>query len=383
MLFWKSKLKELKEKSEKNMKNKVRLVKTTDTKNKYDVIVIDAEAIEGINIPCVLAIPQNYSSKQKITMCFNNEGGITLDESCNNIQREIPTIIEAMNFEGPVLVPILPSKKEFEKTLQNEGVNFQVGEPKQFARECFDSSISETSDLHRIDKQVVRIIDNITSNSNLISKIQELRQKEDTLEFDKKLIGFGHSGAGAAMLRFALIHPEQFETLIIGGNGDIIPTPFGENGENLGYPFGKKDYFELFGREFSEENYRKLNFQFYIGDREDTKPVYDTIRDENYEEGKTGPLFAPKELANLYKSMYGTTFFERFKNALEQYEISGVNIGLKIYENDCHSVITSKDLHGIIDNGNFFDSNCSEQIQMLLQRRNMQSVEKLGKESLE
>lgn len=363
------------------MENKVRLAKTTNTKNKYDIIVIEPGSIEGVNIPCVLAMPQNYTAKQKLTLCFNNESGITLNQSCENIQNDIPVLIEGMDFQGPVLVPILPSKKEFDQTLQNEGVEFQVGEPKQFSRECFESSIPETSAFYRIDEQVVRIIENITSNSELATKIQGLMGKEE-LEFDERLIGFGHSGGGAAMLRFALMHPEQFDTLIIGGNGDIIPTPFGENGEKLGYPFGVKDYSELFGHEFSEEDYKKINFQFYIGDREDDKPVYDTIRDENYKEGKTGPLFAPKELADLYKDMYGNPFFERFKNALQQYETSGANIGLRIYENDCHSMITPNDFHGIIDNGKFFDANCSQQIQTLLDRRKSHSLTYVSMESV-
>ena len=364
------------------MENEIRLVKTTDIKNKYDIIVIAPGSIKGVNIPCVLAIPENYKGKQRLTMCFNNEGGITLNQSCENIQRDISGMIEGIDFEGPVLVPILPSKNEFDQTLKNEGIDFQVGEPKQFSRECFDSSIPETSAFYRIDEQVVRIIENINSNSELITQIQELRGSEESLKFEERLIGVGHSGGGAAMLRFSLMHPEKFDTLIIGGNGDIIPTPFGKNGEKLGYPFGIKDYFELFGHEFSEEDYKKINFQFYIGDREDTKPVYDTIREENYEEGKTGPLFAPKQLADLYKSIYGISFFERFKNALQQYEIAGADIGLKIYENDCHSMITSNDFHGIIDNGEYFDSNGSEQIQVLLDRKKSHSSTHSSMESV-
>lgn len=99
------------------------------------------------------------------------------------------------------------------------------------------------------------------------------------------------------MLRFALLHPEMLDTLIIGGNGDIKPTPFGANGAQLEYPFGIKDYNQLLGRDFLESDYKGINFQFYIGEREDTKPVYDTIRDENYEQRKTGNNFTPEEIA--------------------------------------------------------------------------------------
>lgn len=362
------------------MENSVRLVQTKD--DKVDILVIEAGTIEGVNIPCVLAIPKKLQGKNQITLAFNNENGTTLNQSCSNIQSDMPQIIDMLQIEGPILVPILPSTKEFNQTLQNEGINFNVGEPKQFAKECFDSTIPPSSTFYRIDEQVTRLIESIMTNPELKASIQAQRTSNDNLEFDEKLVGFGHSGGGAAMLRFALIRPELFDTLIIGGNGDIIPTPFGENGRALEYPFGIKDYSETFGREFSEEDYKSVNFQFYIGDREDTKPVYDTIRDSNYQEGKSGPLFAPEKLAVLYKNMYGTPFFERFKNALHQYEIAGANIGLKIYENDCHSMITTEDFHNILDENKFFGPNCSEQLQALLDRRKAISTQELGKQTL-
>ena len=106
------------------------------------------------------------------------------------------------------------------------------------------------------------------------------------------------------MMRFASLVPEVLDTIIIGGNGDIIPTPFGKNAGELEYPFGAKNYQELLGREFSEEDYKRINFQFYIGDNEDSNPIYDTIRDENYKEGMTGNNFAPKDTAETYKGIY-------------------------------------------------------------------------------
>lgn len=81
--------------------------------------------------------------------------------------------------------------------------------------------------------------------------------------------------------------------------------------------------------------------------------------------------------------MYGTSFFERFKNALKQYELAGVNIGLKIYENDCHSMINVQDFHRIVEQNNFFDSNCSEQIQTMLETRYKRVLQQKGKDDFD
>ncbi len=338
-------------------------------KMKFDIIRIKAGTVPGVNIPFVLAIPKKLKDKSKIVLTFNNENGISLDESTYNIESNITKIIELLDIDLPIAVAILPSTKEFNESLQSENIDLQVGESKQFARECFDSKIPADNRFYRLDKQVNSMIKAILTSKSLRERIQEIRCSSDTLEFNDKITGFGHSGAGAAMLRYALIQPDLFDTLIIGGNGDIVPTPFGENGKRLGYPFGVEDYFELFGKDFSEKAYKSISFQFYIGDKEDTKTVYDTIRDENYSSNGSGSMFAPESLAKIYKKMYGNPFFERFKNVLKQYEDADAKIGLKIYENDCHSMIRKQDLHRIIDDGISFNHNCSEQIQLMLDGR--------------
>lgn len=345
----------------------------------YESIRIEAGTIEGVNIPCILCFPKNAKGQQKLTVSINNEDGQTLEESMENMERSLESAMKIFEFSSPVLVPILPSQAEFNKTLQSEGIDLTVGEPKQFAVECFSSKIPETSRFYRIDEQVNTLITNIISNSKLKEKIQALRENGEQIDFEDKVIGFGHSGAGAAMLRYSLLHPEILEKLIIGGNGDIVPTPVGENGTKLPYPFGIKGYEELLGREFNIEAFKKINFQFYIGDKEEIgngKPYtseqakrFDTIRDENYEEGKTGNNFAPENLAKLYKQLYGTPFFERFMNALKVYEENGLNIGLKIYEDNCHLPITAEDLKVIISGERYFDSEASKQIAELLSKR--------------
>ena len=343
-----------------NTQEKIKMIKTTDSRNQFDILRIEPGTIEGINIPFVVALPEKMPANSKITVVFNNEKGTSLNESAQNIEDELPEVLSGLEINSPMVVPILPSKTEFDETLKKEGIDIEVGDPKQFARECFDSKIPKESTFYRLDEQVKNMLEEIKNNKTLQQNIQNARNKTEDLSFDEKAVGFGHSGAGAAMLRFSLIQPELFDKLVIGGNGDIIPTPFGENGQKLEYPFGIKDYNELFGRE-------------------DDKEVYDTIRDNNYLPGKTGPTFAPQDLAEKYKNMYGNQFFERFQNALKQYEQADANIGLKIYENDCHSVITPEDLGKILNDEEYFEQNPSKTIEeMLSKRRTKQNDGKNG-----
>lgn len=366
------------------MNEKMQIVDDISNNTSYEAIRIEAGTIQGVNIPCILCMPKQVNGKQKLTVIFNNENGQTLEESIGNMQNGLIGAMNNFEFSSPVLVPILPSQLEFNQTLQADGIDLKVGEPKQFAQECFSSKIPEQCRFYRLDEQVNSLIQNIIKNPELKEQIQELRENGEKIDFDEKVIGFGHSGAGASMLRYCLLHPEMLETLIIGGNGDIVPTPMGENGKKLPYPFGIADYTELFGREFDIESFKKVAFQFYIGDREDEIPRFDTIRDDNYLQGGTGNNFAPEAIAKVYKQLYGTPFFERFLNVLKEYEKNGINIGLKIYENDCHTPIQSADLKGIISGEKHFEGKPSKQLEeMLEKRKNMQNIgENVDNESI-
>ena len=368
---------------EKENKEKNKIYKK-NTENNFDILRIEAGAIEGVNIPFILVLPQNSSQnmKNKLTVVFNNEGGKKLAESVNNMESSIPGIVELFGLETPAIIPILPSKEEFDETLKMEKIDLEVGDSKQFARECFDEKIKKGSKFYRLDEQVKNMLQNLVSNESFRTQIQEKRGRNDALEFEDKMVGFGHSGAGAAMLRFLMIHPEMFDTAIIGGNGDIIPTPFGKNGKELEYPFGVKDYLKLFGREFLEKAFKDINFQFYIGDKEDKEDRFDTIREDNYKEGNRGSEFAPKDLADKYKEKYGIRFFERFANVLEYYEQTGARVGVKIYKDDCHGPIRKEDFHRLLYEEKIFDGDCSKQVRKMLDERKKLTFRKITEDMI-
>lgn len=96
--------------------------------------------------------------------------------------------------------------------------------------------------------------------------------------------------------RFALIHPEIVGRALIGGASGSIPLPT----QYMDYPLGIKDFKELFGTEFNEEEYKKIQFAYYVGEMEAKRPAteYDTEgkriqRDEHGQMIDTSQIIPP------------------------------------------------------------------------------------------
>lgn len=243
-------------------------------------------------------------------------------------------------------------------------------------RECF-TQIEENNPYYRLDKQISKMIETVTN----------------TYRLEPKTNFFGHSAMGLPAMRFAMLYPEQIDTLIIGGNADEIPTPIGENAEKLKYPFGIQDFKELFGKEFNEQAFRQIAFRFYIGEYEHIDPNLDGIRDDNYgtrtdDKPGTGERFAPKKIAEEYKKIYNNMFqsninlsiYERLKNVLEQYEKSGIDLKFLVYPKDCHSPIQAQDLRNAqFENGTNFEREGSKKAGKLLE--NIKELEEYSQKS--
>lgn len=243
-------------------------------------------------------------------------------------------------------------------------------------RECF-TQLNQDNPYYRLDNQMSKMIHAVTNSYKL----------------DSKTNFFGHSAMGLPAMRFAMIHPEQVDNLIIGGNADEIPTPIGENARQLKYPFGIQDFQELFGKEFNEEEFNRIAFRFYIGEYEHIDPNLDGIRDDNYGirmDGRsgTGERFAPKEIADEYKTIYNNDYqsdmnlsvYERLQNVLEQYEKSGLDIRFLTYAKDCHSPIQAQDLRNAqFENGTNFEKEGSQKAGELLE--NTKALEEYAQKS--
>ena len=50
----------------------------------FDIIKIESGTLEGVNIPFILVLPKQLKEKNKLVTVFNNEGGVSLDQSTQN-----------------------------------------------------------------------------------------------------------------------------------------------------------------------------------------------------------------------------------------------------------------------------------------------------------
>ena len=111
-----------------------------------------------------------------------------------------------------------------------------------------------------------------------MKRVKNLRKK--TVEVDKKILIMGFSASGMFANRFALLHPDLVKGgryWLTGGLALFLPlTNYGE--QALNYPVGVADLKMVAGKEFDEENYRKIPQYFFIGedDTNDSVPYDDS-----------------------------------------------------------------------------------------------------------
>lgn len=301
----------------------------------YQVYLVTPDQNDKFNIPYILTVPKDMKAGAKMIIATNNhegmdrEGNVVGSTTQALIDHSLTNDINAyfkMDVGAPAITPIIPS--------------VEGGKPyyQQLAKECLESDPSHP--YYRIDNQVCNMFEHAKG------EIEGITDKKP----GEKAVVFGHSASGAFGHHFALLHPEIIDTLVIGGNGDTVPVPFGDAGKELGYPLGIKDFKELTGNNFNEEAYKKMKIQMYLGDKEHTNPMYDVIR-----KGHEHARFVPPNQSEKYKGIYGQTLWERFYNAVEAYEENGCNIGIKLYEDDCHGPIRPDDFKGIYNEERYFE----------------------------
>jgi pimeloyl-ACP methyl ester carboxylesterase len=137
-------------------------------------------------------------------------------------------------------MPIVPSSEK-------GNIDFQ-----QLSIECFSRNNS------RVDLQYLECI----------KDAQKKLREETNRRIPEKVFLNGNSSSGVFAQRFALIHPEIVDSCCIGGAAGSVPIPISD----IGYPIGIGDYEKLFGKKFDFEEYRKINFAYYVGEHENSDP---------------------------------------------------------------------------------------------------------------
>lgn len=164
----------------------------------------------------------------------------------------------------------------------------------------------------------------------------------------------GYSSSGVFAQRFALLHPEVVGRALIGGASGTIPLPT----EDFGYPLGIKDFKELFGVQFDETEYKKIQFAYYVGELETKTPSWEhDISGNKVKRDSEGNLTdktqiippmhdmsyytrsTPLDMGGQQRNILGQDLQDRWKKCLEYYEQKGYHITHKIYRGAEHKGI--------------------------------------------
>ena len=119
-----------------------------------------------------------------------------------------------------------------------------------------------TSDTFRLSGELRRI------DLQLISMIDDLKKicQDNGLHLESKFLMQGSSASGQFVNRFTAIYPELLQAVATGGvTGNLIIPTNTFAGENLIYPIGISNLYELTGRLFDFEQYSKVPQYIYIG----------------------------------------------------------------------------------------------------------------------
>lgn len=254
-------------------------------------------------LPFLLIIPKNIENNSTLIMESNNLETNNKKELFKQGIETAKHLLELSKSKSPILIPILPSEKE--------GPYWQ-----QLSSECFKK-----------DKNIhLKIMQTIEKSKAII-------KKKRNIEINDKIFLNGYSSSGVFAQRLALIYPEIIDTACIGGASGSIPII----DSRIDYPIGIGNYEKIFQKAFNKEEYKKINFEYYVGSLE---TYIKTNRNGNIEPMHDMSYFnrsIPTEIGRQQRLILGTDLFDRAKKAVEILKEQGVKINHNVLYNCIHN----------------------------------------------
>lgn len=254
-------------------------------------------------LPFLLIIPKNIENNSTLIMESNNLETNNKKELFKQGIETAKHLLELSKSKSPILIPILPSEKE--------GPYWQ-----QLSSECFKK-----------DKNIhLKIMQTIEKSKAII-------KKKRNIEINDKIFLNGYSSSGVFAQRLALIYPEIIDTACIGGASGSIPII----DSRIDYPIGIGNYEKIFQKAFNKEEYKKINFEYYVGSLE---TYIKTNRNGNIEPMHDMSYFnrsIPTEIGRQQRLILGTDLFDRAKKAVEILKEQGVKINHNVLYNCTHN----------------------------------------------
>lgn len=256
----------------------------------------------------IIGIPEKMKNNAEMFVEMYNSGGIQTNTYSENVQHAMADNGNSIekNYadfmtDFPFVIPIVPDLKgmpDFQQMSVESVKDFQIHEK---VKECIDDARLQ--------------IEQITGK-----KVQD------------KIFLSGYSASGVFAQRFALVYPEIINRALIGGAAGTIPVPT----KKLKYPIGIQDYKTLFGKEFDSEAYKKIQFAYYVGEREGAKAGSYDIDGEKITSNNQIPapmhdmsfrsVTTPKDVGFEQRKLLGQTLNERYKNAIEANKRYGIDM---------------------------------------------------------
>ncbi len=281
-------------------------------------------------LPYILVVPKELDNGKNIVLESSNfEGTNDPMRIAENVIEQLKGTVEMID-DAPVLIPFLPDVKGGRPYYQ------------QLSRECFEGDYP--IDFPRVDLRVLETL----------KEARELIEQEHKRETKDKVFLNGYSSSGVFAQRFAILHPEVVDRALIGGAAGSIPIP----NETLEYPFGTKDFMELFGREFNLEAYKSIEFAYYVAELEANKAAWEFDIDgkmvKRDDKGnlidKSQALPPMHDMSYMIRStgvkqgraqreLWGKELAERYENCIKYYKENGYKISSKIYKGATHGGI--------------------------------------------
>lgn len=279
-------------------------------------IYINTITVNGSMFPYILVYPKTIDENCELIIdtlnTLNTEN--TKDREITFLQgaEKIGSYVRSQ-INAPMLYVYVPRENENEPYYQH------------LARECFTSNDLKYPRCDLLVKQSIL---------DAQKKLKSISGKN----VSDKIVLNGYSTSGVFAQRFAEIHPEIISKAIIGAATGSIPIP----SKDLDWPFGIRNFEELFGKKFDEESYKKIQFAYYVGELEAKETS--NRRDEN---GNIVPMHdisyltisSPEDVATRYRAMFGINLHERFTNVIDWYKQNGYKIISKIYRGADHKFL--------------------------------------------
>lgn len=283
-------------------------------------------------LPYILVVPKELDDGKNVVLeSVNYEGTNDPMRIADRVIEGLRGTVEIVD-DAPILIPFVPDVKGGRPYYQ------------QLSRECFEGEYP--IDFERVDLKVLETL----------KDARELIETEHKKETKDKVFLNGYSSSGVFAQRFAMLHPEVVDRALIGGAAGSIPIP----NDTLEYPFGTKDFKELFGKEFNLEAYKKIEFAYYVAELEANKEAWEfdingkTVkRDERGVPTDKSQAIAPMHDMSYFvratgvkqgreqRAIWGKDLSERYENCIKYYKDNGYNISAKIYKGSTHGGIYS------------------------------------------